>query len=41
MIEDNPNQKYSQIGRRTPPCRLAQKFSHLHNLKCPYNQKII
>ena len=39
MIEDNPNQKYSQIGRRTPPWRLALKISPLHNLKCPYFQK--
>ena len=36
MIEDNPNQKYSQSGKRTPPWRLVLKFSPLHNLKCPY-----
>ena len=39
MIEDNPNKKYSQSGRRTPPWRLAQKFSPLHNLKCPFIHK--
>ena len=38
MIEENPNHP-SQSGRRTPPWRLAQKFSPLHNLKCPYIQK--
>ena len=39
MIEDNPNQKHSQSGRRTPPWRLAQKISRLHILKCPYIRK--
>ena len=39
MIEDNPDKKYSQSGKRTPPWRLAQKFSPLHNSKCPCIQK--
>ena len=39
MIEDNPDQKYSQSGKRMPPRHLAQNFSALHNLKCPYTQK--
>ena len=39
MIEDNPGQKYSQCGKRMPPRHLLQKFSPLHNLKCPYAQK--
>ena len=34
-----PIKKYSQSGKRMPPLHLAQKFSPLHNLKCPYAQK--
>ena len=34
-----PDHKYSQSGKRTPPWHLAQKFSPLHNLKCPYTKK--
>ena len=39
MIEDNPDQKYNQRGKRMPPWHLAQKFSPLRSLKCPYIQK--
>ena len=37
MIEGNPDQKKKQSKRKTyAPWRLAQKFSPLHNIKCPY-----
>ena len=41
MIEDNPDQKYSQSGKRMPLWHLAQKFTPLRRLKCPYIQKNI
>ena len=31
MIEDNPDQKYNQSGKRMPRWHSAQKFSPLHN----------
>ena len=34
-----PIENYSQSGKRTPPWRLAQKFSPPRNSKCPYTQK--
>ena len=34
-----PIRKYSQSGKRTPPWRLAQKFSPLHSSKSPCTQK--
>ena len=34
-----PIKKYSQSGKRMPLWHLAQKFSPLRNLKCPYIQK--
>ena len=36
MIKTIPIKKYSKSGKRMPPWQLAQKFSPLHNLKCPY-----
>ena len=40
-IEDNPDKKYSQIAKRTPPWRLAQKCSPLLNWKCSNTQNKI
>ena len=39
MIEDNPDQKIQSKRRRTPPWRLAQKFSPPRKSKYPYTQK--
>ena len=35
MIKTIPTRKYNQSGKRTPPWRLARKFSPPHNSKCP------
>ena len=39
MIEDNPDQKIQTKRKTYAPVHLAQKFSPLHNLRCPYTQK--
>ena len=39
MIEDNPHQKIQSKRKTYAPWHLAQKFSPLHNLKCPNTQK--
>ena len=39
MTEDNPDQKIQSKRKTYAPWHLAQKFSPLHNLKCPYTQK--
>ena len=39
MIEDNPDQKIQSKRKTYAPWHLAQKFSPLRNLKCPYIQK--
>ena len=39
IIEDNPEQNYSQSRKRTPLWHLPQRFSPLSNLKCPYFQQ--
>ena len=36
MIEDNPDQKIQSKWRTYAPWHLGQKFSPLHNSKCPY-----
>ena len=40
MIEDNADQKIQSKRKTYAPWHLAQNFSPLHNLKCPYTQKI-
>ena len=39
MIEDNPDQKIQSKRKTYAPWHLAQKFSPLRNLKCPYTPK--
>ena len=39
MIEGNPDQKKKSKRKTYAPWRLAQKFSTLHNIKCPYTEK--
>ena len=44
MIEDNPDQKIHSKRKTYDPMssrRLAQKFSPLHNSRCPYTQEKI
>ena len=40
MIEDDPDRKYGQIGKRMPPWRLDRKVPPPRNKRCPYTQKI-
>ena len=40
MIEDNPDQKRQSKRKTYAPVAFGSKFSPLHNLKCPYTQKI-
>ena len=39
MIEDNPDQKIQSKRKTYDQWHLAQKFSPLHNLKCPFTPK--
>ena len=39
VIEDNPDQKVQSKRKTYAPWHLAQKFSPVHNKRCPHTQK--
>ena len=39
MIENNTDQKIQSKRKTYAPWHMAQKFSPLHNSRCPYTQK--